>query len=134
MFAKVHTLTIDINVKPQSVYSYVRDGFNLPVWASSFCLFASKTEQGWELETPGGKVQLSFCTDNHHGVLDHTVELENGQHIYVPMRVIKNAEGCSLLFTLLQGPHMDEHELAEDRAAITADLQRLKSMLEEGDI
>ena len=134
MFSKVHTLSIDINTSVQSVYTYVRDGFNLPVWASSFCLYAGKTERGWELETPGGRVQMSFCADNHLGVLDHNVVLENGVSIYVPMRVIKNNEGCTVIFTLLQGSNMDERELEADKIAIMADLRRLKSMLEEGEI
>jgi len=46
------------------------------------------------------------------------------------MRVVPNEGGSEVLFTLFRPPAMTEVRLQQDMALVTADLQRLKQILE----
>jgi len=128
---KSHTLTLSIHRPPAEVYAFVRNGENLPRWATGFCRSVRKTEDGWTVETPNGEVSLRFVEENPFGVLDHHVTLPSGEEILVPMRVLPNASGSELLFTLFQPPEMTDAEFARDRGMVEQDLSTLRRVLEE---
>ena len=67
---------------------------------------------------------------NPFGVLDHEVTLPSGEVIYVPMRVLPDADGCEVVFTVRRLPDMSDEELARDAGLVQADLTRLKHVLE----
>jgi hypothetical protein len=47
------------------------------------------------------------------------------------MRLIANATGCELLFTLYREPNLSDAQFASDAAYVQRDLNRLKSVLEK---
>ena len=65
-------------------------------------------------------------------MLDHYLTLDSGEVIYVPMRVIADAGGTEVVFTVRRLPGMTDEEFQLDGAAVAADLARLKRALEEG--
>jgi hypothetical protein len=65
------------------------------------------------------------------GVVDHTVTRPSGQRGYVPMRLIANASGCELLFTLFREPNMSDAQFASDAGFVQRDLNGLKRLLEK---
>lgn len=101
------TLSVSLARSPADVYAFVSDPTNLPRWAA-----------GLDPSLP-----IRFAEKNAFGVLDHWVTLPDGAVVYVPVRVIANAEGSELLFTLFDAP-------ADDVATVERDLQALKTLLE----
>lgn len=82
------------------------------------------------MNSPMGRVLVSFVPENEYGVLDHTVTLATGESVLNPVRVLPLDEQRSeVVFTLRRGT-MSESEFAEDAAAVAEDLDTLKGLLE----
>jgi hypothetical protein len=120
---KSRTITCSIERPPEVVYDFASNPENLPRWVRSFCLSVRKSGDEWQMETPAGWVGIRFAPANDFGVLDHVVRLPDGQSILNPMRVVANANGSEVLFTLFQRPGMPGEQFAQDAAMVEADLQ-----------
>ncbi len=72
---------------------------------------------------------MRFTPRNEYGVLDHTVTLPDGTQVLNPVRVIAHPEGAEIVFTVRQLGSSDAQSAA-DVATVTADLRRLKELLE----
>ncbi|HTJ97250.1 MAG TPA: hypothetical protein VL381_07255 [Rhodocyclaceae bacterium] len=125
-------LNIEIAVKPDAVYSAVRDPAKLPLWASGIAKSVEVRDGIWFVETGTalGTVQLTFCADNPFGVLDHTVRLPDGTEVLNPVRVIANGEGSELIFTVFQTAGMSDEQFVNDVQAVKRDLKTIKHLLE----
>jgi hypothetical protein len=75
-------------------------------------------------------MRFRFVPPNELGVLDHHVELPDGQEVLNPMRVVPNGAGSEVIFTLFQRPGMSDEEFARDARTVETDLRKLKSVLE----
>ncbi|MFX8145270.1 hypothetical protein ABTL24_19370, partial [Acinetobacter baumannii] len=58
------------------------------------------------------------------------VDLGGGREIYIPLRVVGNAEGCLVSLTLFRQPEMDDATFAADAAWVERDLLALKALAE----
>ena len=79
---------------------------------------------------PQGPVKVKFTDRNDFGVVDHYVRSNVGAEIYIPMRVIANGPGSSVIFTLFRLPSMSEAEFTADADWVRSDLNSLKELLE----
>ncbi|APX31427.1 hypothetical protein BH708_00320 [Brachybacterium sp. P6-10-X1] len=117
----------------REVYDYAADPRNLPRWAAG--LAGSEVQREvtqWSMNSPMGRVLVSFVPENPYGVLDHTVTLPTGESVLNPVRVMDLEEGrCEVVFTLRRGT-MSEAEFAQDAAAVAEDLATLKERCEAG--
>jgi len=95
-----------INRSAADVYAYASQIENLPKWAAGV----------------SDDMQIRFAERNNFGVLDHWATV-GGETFYNPMRVIDDAAGSEIVFTL-------RNPTDDDVAAITADLATLKRILE----
>jgi hypothetical protein len=77
-----------------------------------------------------GKVKVRFADRNAFGVLDHDVTLESGVTIHNPMRVLSNAGGSEVVFSLFRRPGITDAEFESDASAVARDLSALKALLE----
>jgi hypothetical protein len=112
------------------VYEYASDPANLPQWARGLGSSVEKVDDQWFVETPQGRVGFAIAARNEYGVLDHYVTLASGEVVYNPMRVIADKSGCEVVFTLRRSPGMSDEDFQADAGAVTADLTRLKQVLE----
>ncbi len=112
------------------VYAYVSDPANVPAWAPGLGSAVENVDGRWFVETPMGRVGLAFADRNTYGVLDHEVRLPSGEVIYNPMRVIRDGDGCEVVFTLRRMAGMSDEEFERDANAVAADLARLKTIAE----
>jgi len=124
------TLGVSIRRPPAAVYEFVSNPANLPQWAPGLCQSVRREGSSWVVETPNGPMGIRFAESNPFGVLDHYVQPAAGPEIYVPMRVIPNADGSELIFTLFQLPDMTDEQFAADSHLVDQDLHRLKRILE----
>jgi hypothetical protein len=123
-------LSIAINRDAKDVYNFVCVPENFSRWASGLGKSLKKIDGQWIAETPEGPVKVKFTERNEFGVLDHWVNPKPELLIYIPMRVIANGNGCELIFTLFQLPHMTDEKFSEDAEWVMRDLTTLKTLLE----
>lgn len=126
-----HTLSVNINCPSARVYEFAVNPENLPQWAGGLCQSVTHTASGWVIHTAQGDMPIRFAERNDWGVLDHQVEVAPGVTVKVPMRVLPNQSGSTLLFTLLRQPGMSDADFARDAQLVEQDLQRLKQLLEQ---
>lgn len=112
------------------VYEYASDVANLPEWAPGLGSSVEKVDDRWFVETSGGRVGFAFVQRNEYGVLDHYVTLPSGEVVYNPMRVIADQSGCEVVFALRRRRGMSDEDFRADTDAVSADLTRLKQVLE----
>lgn len=116
------------------VYEFAADPKNLPRWASGLASARVERVDGeWRVESPMGRVTVSFAERNEFGVLDHVVTLPSGQRVYNPLRVIPAGDDSEVVFTLRRQPGMSDRQFDDDTDAVRADLDRLKRVLEAGE-
>jgi polyketide cyclase/dehydrase/lipid transport protein len=123
-------LSESIERPADEVYAYAVQPTNVPEWAPGLGTAVERDGDRWYVESPMGRVQLTFVERNDLGVLDHTVILPSGESFSNPMRVIPDGEACEVVFTLRRQPGMTDEEFERDAAAVSADLARLKRILE----
>ena len=112
------------------VYAFASNPANLPRWAPGLGSSVVREKQDWFVETPEGRVRVRFAPQNEYGVLDHEVVTPSGDTVYVPLRAMADGEGCELVFTLRRSAGMTDTDFERDIALVTADLARLKKVLE----
>jgi hypothetical protein len=114
------------------VYGFLAKPANFALWAAGLADTLHQDETGaWRASGPSGEVILRFTPENAFGICDHTVVLPDGGQVYVPMRVVANADGAEVLFTLFRQPDMSDAVFARDIAWVRRDLAALRGILEE---
>ena len=63
-------------------------------------------------------------------MVDHWVFLPGGKVIAVPLRVVANAGGSEVTFTLFRQPEMSDELFDRDADWVRRDLARLKEVME----
>jgi hypothetical protein len=76
-----------------------------------------------------GRVTITFAPRNDFGVLDHDVTLPSGKTVYNPLRVIRDGDGCEVVF-IRQLPEMNDEDFKRDADAVEGDLATLKRLVE----
>jgi uncharacterized membrane protein len=127
-------ISVSIGRSADQVYEFASNPENLPRWAAGLSGSIKNVDGNWIAESPMGRVKVKFAGKNKVGVLDHDVTLPSGEKVYNPMRVFPNNDGSELVFTLYRRPGMSEEMFVEDAKAVTRDLKKLKSLLENGSL
>lgn len=120
-----------IAATPAAVYAYASNPDNLTAWAAGLAL-SEVTRQGNSLlvDSPMGRVTVTFAPHNEYGVIDHDVRLPSGVVVNNPVRILAHPEGAEILFTIRQRDLSDE-EFDRDSAAVERDLDTLRRRIEE---
>jgi uncharacterized protein YfaP (DUF2135 family) len=126
-------LSIHIDRPLSTVYAFASDPANLPRWAPGLGSSIVQEDGAWFVETAHGRARVTVAPDNPYGVLDQEVVTPSGEAVYVPLRVTADGDGSEVVFTLRRTPGMTDAELERDTALVTADLELLKKVLEDGD-
>jgi hypothetical protein len=112
------------------VYRFAADPANLPQWAPGLGTAVEQVDGEWFVDSPMGRVRVTFAQPNEFGVLDHQVTLPTGETFANPMRVVPYGEGCEVVFSVRRFPGVTDDEFARDAGLVAADLARLKQILE----
>jgi hypothetical protein len=116
----------------RDVYDYASDPSHLPDWAPGLGSSIELVDGQWVMESPMGRIVVSFAPRNEFGVLDHHVTLPSGETFYNPMRVTADGAGCEIVFSLRRQAGTSDEDFARDADAVSSDLVRLKRMMESG--
>ncbi|MFG1808782.1 SRPBCC family protein [Streptomyces sp. NPDC049040] len=123
-------VSVRIAVPMEDVYAYASDPANLPAWAHGLSGSIMRSGDEWVAESPMGRVTVAFTPHNALGVLDHDVTLPTGETVHNPVRVLRDGPGSEVVFTLRRRPDMTDADFERDAATVTADLDRLRQLLE----
>lgn len=119
-----------IGATPESVYEFVSDPDNLPKWAVGLAQSeVSRDGDDLLVDSPMGKVTVTFAPRNEYGIVDHDVRLPSGDVVNNPVRIIAHPDGAEVIFTIRQLDLSDE-EFDRDAATVGEDLDTLKSLIE----
>lgn len=122
-------IAVAIDRPAARVAAYARDPANLPAWAAGLADGIEQVDGRWYAAGPMGRVEVRFTSDEP-GVLDHDVVLPSGEVGHNPLRVVDDGDGCRVVFTLHRRPGMSDDDVAADAAAVAADLERLRLVVE----
>ena len=114
------------------VYAYAANTANLPQWAAGVGAEVELVEGQWFADSPMGRIVIGFAGPNPYGILDHDITLESGVVVFNPMRVVPYDDGAEVIFTLRRRFDMSDADFERDAAAVAADLNSLKVVLEAG--
>jgi hypothetical protein len=117
----------------EDVYAYVAQPTHIADWAPGLGDRVERDGDDWFVHTGMGWVKVAFAPPNEFGVLDHEVTLPTGERFYNPLRVVGYGNGSEIVFTVRRSPGMSDAELERDANAVSADLRRLKQILESGE-
>lgn len=135
-------LSIWIDRDPAVVYDFLHRPENFPRWASGLAgglqrlsaagseALAGEEALDWTAAGPEGDIRVRFSPRNDYGVVDHWVFLPGGKVIAVPLRVVANAGGSEVTFTLFRQPEMSDELFDRDADWVRRDLARLKEVME----
>lgn len=121
---------VGIQCQYDEARAFLSDPLNLPRWAAGLAGGIRASGDEWIINTPHGEARLRFTAPNEFGVLDHTVIFAPEILVHVPMRVLKNADGCEVVLTLYRQPGMDDAQYEHDTELVRQDLNSLKRVLE----
>jgi hypothetical protein len=129
-FHESRTITVSIDRDWREVYDFASIPENFQRWAAGLGVRFEQSGEDWIAESPDGlAIRIRFSPPNDFGVLDHIVFAE-GRETRNSMRVVANGTGAEVMFTLLRTPDMTEDAFEADAAAVTRDLNALKTLLE----
>ncbi|MCA2218744.1 SRPBCC family protein [Wangella sp. NEAU-J3] len=123
-------LSAYIDRPAQEVYDYASDPARLPEWAPGLGTSIALVDGQWVMESPMGRIVVTFAPHNEFGVLDHHVTLPSGEDFYNPMRVTASGTGSEIVFSLRRQAAMSDEDFDRDADAVLADLVRLKRRME----
>ena len=124
-------LSRHINRPAQAVYDYVSQPTHITDWAPGLGKSIERVDDQWIVDSPMGRISVTFAPANDYGVVDHEVTLPTGETIHNPVRILPDGEGAEIVFTLRRQPGMSDEEFDRDMSAVLADLDTLKRILEE---
>jgi hypothetical protein len=117
-------VAVEIACPAETVYAFVREPSNLPLWAAGLSTGIAEVNGAWVSDSPMGRVTVAFVPDNPFLVLDHDVTLPDGTVVTNPLRALGNGDRCELIFTI-RGDGA-----AADADLVRGDLVRLRTLLE----
>lgn len=130
--------SIHIEAKPERVYEFVANRYNVPKWALGF---SDVTAEGAMMETPNGKMQigLKMICQRELGTVDSYLTMPDGSVGEAFSRVISNNDGESAIFSfVLMAPPVPLEELEgtleQQKLQLAEELQILKRILEKENI
>jgi hypothetical protein len=127
----VEHVSVSIDRAPADVYAFAADPSNLPRWAKGLAEGPIEVRGATLLvKSPMGEVGVRFVDRNAQLVLDHDVTLPSGEVVHNPMRVLPNAKGSEVVFSVFRRPGVDDEEFRSDTRAVDRDLKALKALLE----
>lgn len=128
---ETQTISVSIDRPWRELYEAWWHPEAFPRWASGLSQSTlERHDERWRAEGPEGPIEITFTPHNAFGVMDHWVELGNGQEVYIPLRIIANGDGAEVQLTLFRQPDMTEAKFAEDKQWGERDLLALKALSE----
>jgi uncharacterized protein YndB with AHSA1/START domain len=127
MASESRHLSVPVDRPPAEVYDYIVHPPHLNEWAAGLTTKIEQIDGRWYV---GPGTELTFAPRNDLGVADHDVTAPDGEVVHNPLRVLPDGDGSEVVFTVRRRAGMTDAEYDADVAAVQADLEALKRILE----
>lgn len=127
---EVSHVSVSIRRSPEEVYAFASNPETWPSWARGLAGKLEEVDGVWFADSPMGKVRVRFTEKNAFGILDHDVTLPSGITVHNAFRVLPNARGSEVVFSIFRRPEVSPEEFLRDQNAVNADLNALKQLIE----
>lgn len=125
-------LSVPIGLSPGAVSAFAGNPANLPRWAAGLAAGIREERGRWLADSPLGTIEVRFVGDASAGILDHEVVLPDGTTVLNQFRILSDGPHSLAVFHLRRGEGVGEAAFESDAAAVQADLEALRRLLEGG--
>ena len=130
-FRDVRFVHVNIAAAPERVAAYLADPRNMPLWAPNFGHEIHPEGEHWVMQAATGPFRVRMAPDNALGVADHWVTPPGSiEELHNAIRVTENGVGSLVVFNLYRQDGFDDAQFDADEALVSADLRRLKGLIE----
>ncbi|MDQ0260786.1 SRPBCC family protein [Sinomonas atrocyanea] len=125
-------LSVPIGLSPRVVSAFAGDPANLPRWAAGLAAGIGEERGRWLADSPLGAVEVRFVGDTSAGILDHEVLFPDGTTVLNQFRILADGPHSLAVFHLRREEGTTDEAFESDAAAVQADLDALRRLLEDG--
>jgi hypothetical protein len=125
-------LSVPIGLSPRAVSAFAGDPANLPRWAAGLAAGIREERGRWLADSPLGAVEVRFVGDTSAGILDHEVLFPDGTTVLNQFRILTDGPHSLVVFHLRREDGATDEAFESDAAAVQADLDALRRLLEDG--
>ncbi|GAB2755859.1 SRPBCC family protein [Sinomonas soli] len=124
-------LSVPIGLSPRAVSAFAGDPANLPRWAAGLAAGIREENGRWLADSPLGAVEVRFAGDTSAGILDHEVLFPDGTTVLNQFRILADGPHSLAVFHLRREEGATDEAFESDAAAVLADLDTLRRLLED---
>jgi hypothetical protein len=118
------TRSITIAAPPPAVHAYVADARNLPAWAPGFAPRIRPDGESWVVTTDGREFNIVVLAEPNSKSVDIVSAGDHSRGLFT--RVLPNADGSELLFTLLLPPDTAERAIEAQLITLSSELAAVR--------
>ena len=122
------TRSISVAAPPETVLQLVGDPRRLPDWAPAFALSVEPDGQDWLVDSGEGRFRIRVHVSLEHGTVDLLRPKDPSRG--ARMRVLNNADGSELVFTLVFPPGADEGSITRQMTIVDGELRAVRAVCE----
>lgn len=125
-------LSVPIALSQRAVAAFAGNPANFPRWAAGLAAGIREEHGRWLADSPMGTVEVRFVGDTAAGILDHEVTLPDGTTVLNQFRILDDGPHSLAMFHLRRADGATDEAFEADAAAVQADLETLRRVLEHG--
>lgn len=123
------TRSISIAVAPVGVHTYLADALNVPAWAPAFAQRIRPQGTHWVVTSGDGEFPVAVLTEPRSRTVDIVAGNDHTRGLFT--RVLPNADGSELLFTLFFPADASERAIQAQIATLDAELASVRDACEQ---
>lgn len=120
------SITVILSADRDSVFAFLSQLENLPLWARAFGRALWRADGGWRLLTPAGERHVALLADAASGVIDLLLGEERDEMQLLPLRVVGRPHGSAVLCTYFEAAGAADGDYERGYAALRDDLRGLR--------
>jgi hypothetical protein len=122
------TRSISIAAPPTIVLGLLADARRLPDWAPAFASSVRSDGQDWLIDSGGTQLRIRLQFSPEHGIVDLVRPGDLGAG--ARMRVLHNADGSELVFTLIFPAGTATDVIARQMTTVESELRTVRDLCE----
>jgi uncharacterized protein YndB with AHSA1/START domain len=122
---RTESRSITIAAPPATVFGYVADPRNLPVWAPAFASAVRPDGDRWIVTSDAGELPILVRASQEHGTVDLVSAADRDRGAFT--RVLPNDDGAEYQFTLFFPDGTDEAAVAAQMTTVEQELEAVRA-------
>ena len=129
---KNRTVSVSVSADRDSVFAFLEKIENLPLWAPAFAGGWRQEAGHWRGLTVAGDTYYSVATDRRTGVIDILFGTQLDEMTLLPLRVVRQPHGSTVLCTVFQPADWAEELFEQHHGILLVALRGLGQRFEGG--